>query len=329
MKIKELENCYKITEKISNNENNIQLLCCRNKELNRVNLDKEKYRINIKKYKIPNKTILNCIEMKENNIIILGNGGASYYIDLFNNNGQLAEYEISDKTFIGGIKINDKIVVLYSNSIIQNGEDKLIFYNIKTKRISDIIEGYSFTVWSDNLLLISTEEIKNNNKILLCACKRYNKDKKNGILLINPNLGDNKRMENEFYETYNFEVYCFCQIFNFENKNKNLEIDIEKYKKGIKKTITNYFFVGGFDLEKREGKIKLFKIIYGEKIWNSKIKYIQDIEIEDNENFEEFNGPISCIIQSRSTGNILVTCYNGNVYLFTPPNIDYYLKNNN
>ena len=66
--------------------------------------------------------------------------------------------------------------------------------------------------------MISTEEIKNNNKILLCACKKYNKDTKNGILLINPNLGDNKRMENEFYETYNFEVYCFCQIFNFENR---------------------------------------------------------------------------------------------------------------
>ena len=178
--------------------------------------------------------------------------------------------------------------------------------------------------------MISRAEITNNNKILLCACKKYNKNKRNGILLVNPNLGDNKRIENEFYNTYNFEVYCFCQIFNFGNSNKNLkylENDFEN-KKGIKKAITDYFFVGGFDLEKREGKIKLFKIIYGEKIWNSKIKYIQDIEIEDNEKFEEFDGPISCIIQSKTTGNILVTCYNGNVYLFTPPNIDYFLKNN-
>ena len=38
------------------------------------------------------------------------------------------------------------------------------------------------------------------------------------------------------------------------------------------------------------------------------------------------NGPINCIKQSKTTGNILVCCYNGNIYLLTPPNIDYYLK---
>ena len=92
---------------------------------------------------------------------------------------------------------------------------------------------------------------------------------------------------------------------------------------------TEYFFVGGFDLEKREGKIKLFIIIYDEKVWLTKIKFIQDIEFDDNNPyFEEFDGPINCIIQSKTTGHILATCYNGKVYLFTPPNIEYYLKNN-
>ena len=55
------------------------------------------------------------------------------------------------------------------------------------------------------------------------------------------------------------------------------------------------------------------------------IKYIQDITIDD-ENFEDFEGAVSCIIQSSITGHILVTCENGNVYLFSQPNIEYYLR---
>ena len=327
MKIKEInEWSYKVTEKITTNErenNNIELICSTNKELITLNIDKETFRPKIKKYQIPKKKITNCIQMKENNMVILGNGGASYYTDLFNNYGQLAEYKITEKTYRGGIRINDKTVALTSNSILNNGEDKLIFYNTKSKKISNIIEGYSFNISINNLALIPREEIKSNNKILFCACKRYNNNKKNGILLINPNLGDNKSIKNEFYDTDNFEVYCFCPILKFEN---NLEIN---NKNKINKIDTEYFFVGGFDLEKREGKIKLFKIIYDEKVWLTKIKFIQDIEFDDNNPcFEEFDGPINCIIQSKTTGHILATCYNGKVYLFTPPNIEYYLKNN-
>ena len=65
----------------------------------------------------------------------------------------------------------------------------------------------------------------------------------------------------------------------------------------------------------------MFKIIKWNKTYESKIKFLQDIEIDD-ENFEDFDGPISCITQSRITGNILITCYNGNVYLFTQPNMN-------
>ena len=32
------------------------------------------------------------------------------------------------------------------------------------------------------------------------------------------------------------------------------------------------------------------------------------------------------MIQSSLTGNILVTCYDGYVYLLTPPNLDYYMS---
>lgn len=47
---------------------------------------------------------------------------------------------------------------------------------------------------------------------------------------------------------------------------------------------------------------------------------------KERNTFTGFAGPISSIIQSSLTGNILVTCYDGNVYLLTPPNLDYYLR---
>ena len=164
----------------------------------------------------------------------------------------------------------------------------------------------------------------NKYKIILCACKKYYDDQKNGILLVNANLGDNKDIEEPFYETNNFEVYCFCPILKVENKNQFIENNVnESYKEKIKITDTKYFLVGGFDTEKIEGKIKLYKMIYGEKAWNTKIKELQDIEFIDD-NFKDFNGAISCIIQSKITGNILISCYNGYIYSFTAPNIKYY-----
>ena len=61
--------------------------------------------------------------MKENIMIIIVHGGVSYFIDLFNKNNKLTEYKIIDKTYGGGIKINDKIAGLTSNRIITKEED--------------------------------------------------------------------------------------------------------------------------------------------------------------------------------------------------------------
>ena len=49
--------------------------------------------------------------------------------------------------------------------------------------------------------------------------------------------------------------------------------------------------------------------------------------IQINQNFNGFKGPVTSIIQSNITGNILVSCFDGNIYLFTPPNLDYYICN--
>ena len=327
MRINDLNDwVFKSFEKVSNKkfDKNLTLFCCINKELRLFFLDKENLTMNMQNYEIKNKTWKNCIEMNENNFIIFGLGGASYFINLLKGNNQGIEYIITTKTYKGGIKINDKAVALTSNSILSEGEDKLIIYNIESKKISNTIEGYSFTISINNLTLIPMENLKKENKILLCACKKYSKNQKNGILLVNLDLSDNKRIENEFFETDNFEVYCFCPILLIGNKNKNHGIINEEYKKKINIKDTDFFFVGGFDIDKREGQIKLFKIHYGKNIWKTTIEFIQHIEFDDVKNFEDFDGSISCVIQSKITGHILATCYNGNVYSFTPPNIEYY-----
>ena len=60
------------------------------------------------------------------------------------------------------------------------------------------------------LELMPKLDTSKNNRILLCACKKYTKDQQNGILLVNPQLGDNQNVENPFYNTGNVEIYCFC-----------------------------------------------------------------------------------------------------------------------
>ena len=306
---------YKVGEKKSSGKDDFKLFCVVNKTFDIVSLDKN-LKPTFSQYQLQNKTIMNFIEMKENNFILSGIGGTSYYLDLFSQK-KMSEYKITDKYYIGGIRITDKTAAITSNCILPDGEDNLLIYHTKKKQ-SFSINNYSFIASVNGLALMPVEEIKSNYKILLCACKQYKKGQKNGILLVNPQLGDNKEIEEPFYLMNDFEVYCFCPILIVENK------------KGLKKeeqiTNTDYFFVGGMDLLKRKGKIKLFKMLYGAKAWETKIKYIQDIEFESTENFEDFDGPISCITQSKETGHILITCYNGYVYLFTPPNIDYYLE---
>jgi len=334
IQIKDLDDCaYNIIEKNCLykkiiEKDKIELLCCTNQALTLLDIDLNNINYNIKTFEIQKRTNLICIKMRTNNYVISGIGGTYYYIDLFNKDNEVSQSIITEKTYRSGIKINDNIIALTSNSLLPRGDNKIIFYNVKSKKISKEIEGYSIIMASNCLVLMPREETKVSNKILLCACKKYKKNDKNGILLVNPQLQNNKRVKDEFYDTGNFEVNCICPILIIENKNKNFDnIDI-KYRKNIKIENTEYFLVGGFDTEKREGLIKLYKVIYSKEAFNTRIKYFQDINIDiiDNQKFEYFDGPISCIFQSKITGNIIVSCYNGKLYLFTPPNINYYIN---
>ena len=317
-------------------ENIIEFNSCTYRDLTLINIDLQSLSSRaVKVFEIPNRTNIYCIEMKENNYIILGQGGVVYYIDLYNEE-KVEQFKITQQTYSSGSKISDSIACLASNKLLIKGEDKLIFYNTELNEISDknTIEGFSFNISINCLYLIKTE----SKLLLFCACKKYQGNQENGILLVVIELKQKEKYKYKFHKT-DFEVYCFCSISNIKNNNKenNDEINIdEKYRENIQKENTDYIFIAGFDNDKRQGTIKLYKIIPSSKSDETQIKnndnseettikYIQDITIDD-ENFEDFEGAVSCIIQSSITGHILVTCENGNVYLFSQPNIEYYLR---
>ena len=112
------------------------------------------------------------------------------------------------------------------------------------KNIFNTINNYSFNISQNNLTLIPDEDDNSINKILLCACKKYIKGEKNGILLVKLELNKNIKIIEKFYDTSNFEIYCFCPILKLEN---DLNI-LNKENKKI--TDSKYFLVGGFDYKK-------------------------------------------------------------------------------
>ena len=83
---------------------------------------------------------------------------------------------INKKAYMGGIKINDKTVAFTSNKTLPNGEDQMIFYNINSRKIDKNIIRGSFILSRNNLALMDIPkefDKSGNNKILLCACKKY------------------------------------------------------------------------------------------------------------------------------------------------------------
>ena len=315
---------------LSNEENEIKFVVCCKKEffiIDIINKNNEIERCN----KDFDMTYHSIFHTKENDYIILGNKGIFKITDLLNNkfiDKVNQNYKIYNKSYIGGIRINKNIMAFTSNSILQNGEDSLLFYNIRKNKIFQSVEGYSFLLSLNGLCYMSSEKETKKYKVLLCACKKYKSEQKNGILLLDyMELEKNRKADNFFYNTDNFVVYCFCPILIINNDN-SIKEDIT-IKKNITIINTDYFFVGGFDEDQGQGMIKLFKIVYNKENNDIKIKFIQDIIIETINEFKGFEKPINCMIQSDIIGNILITCGDGNIYLFKPPNIDYLLKYDN
>ena len=332
IKLYDLITSYYYIYEINCNYSEIRIAIFCTNEYYVVTIDLNNFEKNIsKKYLSINLSLQNIFfqDEKENKYINTGNNGL--YKITNNLNSRIVEKAfMKESSFVSGIEIDNNISALTSNSIIPFGEDKLILYNEYTNVIKKEINDYSFRISSNCLSLMENVKEGIKYKILLCACKKYSKRQKNGILLVNISKLDDSRTTNElFYETGPFEVDCFCPISIVENKNNENRKDIAK-EKNIEIIKTEFFFVGGFDEDKREGMIKLFKINYNNEI---DIEFIQDIitndkNDDDNNKFEGFGRSITSIIQSSILGNILVTSLDGNVYLFKPPNINYFLNNN-
>ena len=71
----------------------------------------------------------------------------------------------------------------------------------------------------------------------------------------------------------------------------------------------------------------LYKINLKNDLNKEIIQYIKEISLAEYTLFEKFEKPISYITQSEKTGNIIISCLDGKIYLLTQPNIDYYLRN--
>jgi hypothetical protein len=323
--VQNIEECiYNIFEKKNDNSFIAELIVCCSQYIYIILINKnDNYKYTIKKNKLSNLFCFFCCDLGNNNYIVSGENNVGIYTNLLDSNYK-KKYNYINKAYRSGIIINDKVVALISNSVLPNGEDSLIFCDVDQKKIIQKFNGYSFISKANGLVKISYEK---DNELLLCACKKYTLSQKNGILQIDLSLQENNKYKEYFYDTDNFEVYCFCQIKHIVNDNINLDSIDENYKNNISINNTNYFFIGGFDTQKGEGKIKLYQVIDDNK--NKQIEFLQDIEFEYNEEFEGFQNPVTSIIQSTILGNILVTCMDGNVFLFSTPNIDYYLDEEN
>ena len=255
-----------------------------------------------------------CYEKILNNkieYIVIGEKGI-YHFDKFPSKlkkieENLETYHIDKRNYKGNIKINDNILAFTSNSVLNGGDDIIVFYDMNKKTIINSKENYSFVHSVNGLSIMDLE--KENKKVLLCACKKYTEKQTNEILLIDTEIEEKKKLNTIYVGTDSFEVNCFCQI-NIEDNNKTIK--------------TNYFFIGGFDLEKNKGIIKLCKLTYINNEFY--ITIIEDIAINFANGFEGFERTINIIIQSKINRKILVSSWDGHVYCFSEPNIKVHLE---
>lgn len=239
------------------------------------------------------------------------NHSLHFYYDSLNEKEENKTF--TNKSYKSGIQISNALYAFTSNRIDLNGEDNLLILNrIKKKNIYEV-KNHSFILNPSNLCLISKSD---DNKILLAACKKYQKGQKNGISLIKMDI-KNEKFSNIFYDTGRFEAFCFCQILIITKTGYI-------FKNDVIITDTDYFLVGGFDPVKGKGIIKLFKIISKENFLDTKIEYIQDIIPSISHRFKGLKAPISSITQSKKTGDLLISCWDGNIYCFSPPDMEYF-----
>ena len=309
-KISEIKNSNIFTglNEIEKEDKETEIIATTKKEFSIIKVDDRKLKSRNEAGNIPSLTKKSCLPIDNRNHIVFCKEGVLHIKDLFSQILSFNANRITKDNCIGGIRISKDLIAITSNKNIQGGKDSIKFYNPTLgKIITEIDYDYSFSNSINGLKVLNPDDI--NKNILLCACKN-NIKKQNGILLINTNKiqnDDNIEKSLEFFETGNFEVCAFCPLF----VNGNIK--------------TDYFLVGGFNTIKEKGEIKLYK--YERKV--NEIKFVSNLDIDKNNNdFKGFNGAINCMIQTNDE-KILATCSDGNVYLFSEPNLEFdeYIKN--
>lgn len=307
-----------------------------------------------------NSKIEQYIDKDTNLVVVAGRNGVKCLVDILG--GKNKEFDsdsfniVNEDTYRGLHKMSETRIAMTSNSIIQGGKNKLIIYNFASKdnkNTSEIkgnkrgdkefeIENYSFIASNTGMASLSEEGV------LLCACKKYTKDDKNGILLVtiadneknNSIIENNKpKWEHKFKNTDEFEVHCFCFLSLLKDENNPKIVDINDFNDHNKKK--DIFLVGGFDSKLGEGRIRLYTFVRKDNKIKD-IKFLQDVEIQKTAkmdiesrieqkktvNIKVFNGAISCLIQSSQgtdiKNKIIASCYDGRVYLLSEPNLAQY-----
>ena len=224
---------------------------------------------------------------------------------------------------INEIQINEETKAFTSNSLYKDGKDIIAFYNTKTNAIQKIIEGYSFTKISKSWDFIDIR----SKKYLIIICGIISAKQKNGILLIDLDILNKSDNENDdefikFFEAENEFFYeSVCHLHNIEaNSEIKNNLNITNSTSNIISNI-EYALIGGLDLEKREGVVKLFRIKIEEKII---LEFLNDIILYDKDSQKSFLGSVD-FVEQEDDGGIKFGFYN-TIYTCEKPQLDAYIK---
>ena len=226
-------------------------------------------------------------------------------------------------TIINEIQINEETKAFTSNSLYRIGKDIIAFYNTKTNAIQKIIEGYPFTKISKSWAFIAIR----SKKYLIINCGIMSAKQKNGILLIDLDILNKSDNENDyefikFFETENEFFYeSVCHLHNIDaNSEVKNNLNITNSTSNIISNI-EYVLIGGLDLEKREGVVKLFRIKIEEKII---LEFLNDIILYDKDSQKSFLGSVD-FVEQEDDGGIKFGFYN-TIYTCEKPQLDAYIK---
>ena len=288
-----------------NNTDDVLVLAFSNEIIIFIDVLKANYKMNTKKFQFPNAMFCG-IQTEGDTIVICSDSCTVAYSRLVygvqkNETKAIRQNILLDYQTVCGTKINSKTIALISTS----KKDKEAFLKIKSTSRSEKIEydeiDFSFNPTPCSLLLI-TNDINKEDKILICACRKdenMNEDdekNKNGIYLINAQLND-KKIKNYFLDTKSFEVFCFCLLNTKKAKNKK------------------YFLAGGYENRYKKGYMKLYKMTFTGNIEETRVKRV--LTVPDTAG--RLNMPVSSIVQASEGNNILVTCWDGSVNLYSAP----------